>query len=284
LRGFTDDNDGFFVYDKQNDRIFRSSPSSTFFENNLNTIVSPQGTAPDWLEDFYTEVENKVWGSFDTIRNSTKKTPIDLLDEMNLFLFLLFLHWRLPSNIEFVEKLAEEAFREDNNVLNYFGIRRINGGDVPHTIIETIRSSSGFKKAMRVLVAFAPFFRDKDWEKTVGNWRFLHTGDNKSQHIVGDNPIITEGRFDHDPINCLREFVFPVSGRILLVNTHKPINKDFPPEIAVFAMNAIIERARRFVACHNKDLLEMLVEQYKVYVRVGETDSIIPQLFRIFQE
>jgi hypothetical protein len=48
-------------------------------------------------------------------------------------------------------------------------------------------------------------------------------------------------------------------------------------------MNAIIERARRFVACHNKDLLEMLVEQYKVYVRVGKTHLIIPELFRIFQ-
>jgi Protein of unknown function (DUF4238) len=135
LRGFTDDKDGFFVYDKQNDKIFQSSPGASFFENNLNTIVSPTGTSSDWLEDYYTEVENKVWVSFDTIRNSTEKTPINLLDEMNLFLFLLFLHWRLPSNIEFVEKLAEEAFHEDNNVLNYFGIRRVNGGGVPHGLL-----------------------------------------------------------------------------------------------------------------------------------------------------
>jgi len=283
LRGFTDDKDGFFVYDKQNDKIFSSSPSSTFFENNLNTMVSPQGTASDWLEDYYAEVENRVWGSFDTIRNSTSKTPIDPLDKMTLFLFLLFLHWRLPSNIEIAEKLAGEAFREDNDVLNYFGIRSKKGGEVPNPIIEEIRSSSDFKKAMRVLVAFAPFFRNKDWDKTLDNWRFLYSGDNKSWYIVGDNPIITEGRYDHDSINCLKEFVFPVSGRILLVNTHKPINKDFPPEIAVDAMNAIIERARRFVACRNKDLLKMLVDQYKEYVRLGKTHLIIPELFRLFQ-
>ncbi len=283
LRGFTDDKDGFFVYDKQNDKIFRSSPTSTFFENNLNTIVSPQGTASDWLEDYYTAVENRVWGSFDTIRNSTSKTPTDPLDKMNLFLFLLFLHWRLPSNIEFAEKLSEEAFRDDSNVLNYIVFTDGNGNKAPDPIIEMIRSSSGFKKAMRVLLSFAPFLKDKDWGKTLDNWRFLYSGDNKSWYIVGDNPIITEGRYDHDPINCLREFVFPVSGRILLVNTHKPINKDFPPEIVVYSNNAIIERARRFVACQNKDFLEALVEQYKLYVRFGKTHLIIPELFRIFQ-
>ncbi len=283
MRGFTDDKDGFFVYDKQKDKIFKSSPSSTFFENNLNTMVSPQGTASDWLEDYYTAVENRVWGSFDTIRNSTSKTPIDPWDKMNLFLFLLFLHWRLPSNIEIAEKLAEEAFREDNDVLNYFGIRNKKGGEVPNPIIEEIRSSSYFKKAMRVLVAFAPFFRNKDWDKTLDNWRFLYSADNKSWYIVGDNPIITEGHNDHDPINCLKEFVFPVSGRILLVNTHKPIDKDFPTEMVVKSMNAIIERAKRFVACRNKDLLEFLVGQYKVYVRIEKTNSIIPELFQIFQ-
>src|SRR5258708_6222948 len=246
-------------------------------------MASPQGTASDWLEDYYTAVENRVWGSFDTIRNSTKKTSIDTLDKMNLFLFLLFLHWRLPSNIDIAEKLAAEAFREDNDVLNYFRIRDKNGREIPNPIKEEIRSSSDFKKAMRVLVAFAPFFRDNEWDKTLENWRFLYSADNKGWYIVGDNPIITEGRYDHDPINCLREFVFPVSGRILLVNTHKPINKDFPTEIMIYSNNAVIERAKRFVACKNKDFLEALVEQYKLCIRIGKTNLIISQLFQIFQ-
>ncbi len=283
LEGFTDDKDSFFVYDKQNDKIFRSSPSSAFFENNLNTIVSPQGTTSDWLEDFYTEVENRVWGSFDTIRNSTIKTPIDFSDKINLFLFLLFLHWRLPSNIERAEKLSEEAFREDNNVLNYIVFTDKNGNKAPEPMIEMIRSSSGFRKSMRVLLSFAPFLKDKDWEKTLANWRFLYSADNKSWYIVGDNPIITEGHYDHDPINCLREFVFPASGRLLLVNTHRPINKDFPPEIVVYSNIAIIERARRFAACQHKDFLEALVEQYKLFIRDRKTHLIIPRLFHIFQ-
>src|SRR5205807_2068128 len=145
------------------------------------------------------------------------------------------------------------------------------------------RSSSGFKKAMRVLAPFAPFFRNEDWGETLDNWRFLYSGGNKSWYIVGDNPIVTEGHYDHDPINCLKEFVFPVSGRILLVNTHKPINKDFPPEIVVLSNLAIIERARRFVACHHKGFLEALVEQYKLSVKHKMTHLTIPHIFQIFQ-
>jgi Protein of unknown function (DUF4238) len=109
LKGFTDDKDGFFIYDKQNDKIFRNSPSSTLFENNLNTIVSPQGTASDWLEDYYTAVENQVWGSFDTIRNSTNKTPIDLSDKMNLFFSAI--PFRYPSGRLFLPSTLVEYSR-----------------------------------------------------------------------------------------------------------------------------------------------------------------------------
>ncbi len=283
LEGFTDDKGGFFVYDKRADKIFQSSPGASFFENNLNTIVSPDGTASDWLEDVYTEMENRLWHSFDIIRNSTKSTPIDSWDKMNLFLFLLFLHWRLPSNIQFAEKLAEGAFDEDNETLNYFKIRSKDGGEVPKPILEEMRSSPAFKKAFKVVLSFAPFLRDKNWGNTLDNWRFLYSADNQSMKVVGDNPIVTEGQYDHDPINCLKEFVFPVSGRILLVNTHKPINKDFPPEIVVLSNLAIIERARRFVACHHKGFLEALVEQYKLSVKHKMTHLTIPHIFQIFQ-
>ncbi len=285
LKGFTDDKDGFFVYDKQVDKLFKSSPGSTFFENNLNTTISPQGEASDWLETFYTEMENTLWHSFDIIRNSTNTTPIGPPDKMNLFLFLLFLHWRLPSNIQFAEKLAEGALDEDNEILNFFQLRNKNGEAVPRDLIEEMRSSPVFKKAFKQVLPFAPFLRDKRWENTLDNWRFLYSADNKGLYIVGDNPIITEGSFDHDPIDCLKEFVFPVSGRILLVNTqkHKSTGTAFPPEIWVYSNNAIIARARRFVACQNKAFLEALVEQYKQYVQFGGMQLIIPRLFETFQ-
>jgi len=276
LKGFTDAEDGFFVYDKQKDKIFRSGSIATFYENDLNTVTFSDGRTSDFLEEMYTHVENRVWNSLDNIRTSTNKTNIGFLDKMHLYMFLSFLHWRLPSNIDFVEKLAEVAFDKDDDTLSYFHLVDRDGGQIPEEIINAFRSSPPFRKAVKVLLPFAPFLQDKDWDKSLQNWRFLYSGDHKSWYIVGDNPIITEGQNDHDPVKCLQEFVFPVSGRILLVNTDPPIEKDFPPEIVVKCCLAIIERSSRFVACQNKNFLEALVDLYKPYVRFKKNHLIIP--------
>ena len=108
LKGFTNSDNRFFVFDKRKERIFTSNPNTAFFENNLNTVTFPKGDSSDFLEDAYTEIENQSWESLDKIRESTYNTPIELLDKMHLFLFLLFLYWRLPSNIAYVEKLSEK--------------------------------------------------------------------------------------------------------------------------------------------------------------------------------
>jgi hypothetical protein len=185
----------------------------------------------------------------------------------------------LPSNVDFVEKLAKVAFDKDDDMLNYFHLVDRTGRQIPEEIIHAFRSSPPFRKAVKVLLPLAPFLKDKDWDKSLQNWRFLYSGDDKSWYIVGDNPIITEGHNDHDPVKCLQEFVFPVSGRILLVNTEPPIEKGFPPEIVVKCCLAIIERSRRFVACQNKDFLEALVDLYKPYIQFKKTHLIIPDFF-----
>ena len=119
LSGFTSNNNCFFVYDKQKDNIFKSSPNDSFFENNLNTTTFTNGSSSDFLEGLYADLENLCWPSLDTIRRSTSNTLINLQDKMFLFLFLLFLYWRLPSNTGLVEKLSQKAFI-DNNEVDYF--------------------------------------------------------------------------------------------------------------------------------------------------------------------
>lgn len=285
LRGFTDSENCFFIYDKQNDRILPRplTPDTTFFENNLNTVIFPEGKSSDFLEDLYTDIENQLWGPLDNIRCSTSKTPIKLLDKMHLFLFLLFLHWRLPSNIKHVEELSKKFFVADNKNLNYFTLKSKDGENVPKEVVDKIKNSSAFKKSSKLILPFAPFF-DGSWSERLKNWRFLYTGDGDSWHLVGDNPIITTGDSDHHPVNCLNEFVFPVSGNILLVNTNKPINKDFPPEFVIQFNISIIERAQRFVACQNKDFLEALIKHYKMYVQFKRTDSIITEMFDMLEK
>ena len=160
LRGFVNGQDCFFVYDKQNDKILPQplSPDATFFENNLNTTIFPDGKTSDFLENLYTEFENQSWGPLDTIRNSNNKTPIQLLDKMHLFLFLLFLHWRLPSNIKYVEELSKNFFDKDHKTLNYFTLKSKNDKAVPKEIVDKIKNSSAFKKSSKLMLPFAPFY------------------------------------------------------------------------------------------------------------------------------
>jgi len=281
LKGFTDDRNRFYVYDKQKDKIFYTSPDTTFFQNNLNTVTLPNGSSSDFLEELYTDLENRCWRSFDMIRKSTFKNPVSLLDKMHLFLFLLFLYWRLPNNIEFAEKLSQKAFL-DNNEFDYFRLVNKSGENAPKGIAEIIKKSSAFKRSFRQIIPFVPLFKDQDWAVKLENWRFLYT--EKSWSMVGDNPIIVKGGNVHDFVNCLEEFVFPISGKILLVSINNPLNKGLPPEFTVQLNTAIIEKAQRFAACNNKDFLEALIKHYKFYIQYGKTNAIIPDMFEMLEQ
>lgn len=278
LSGFTNDEGGFFVYDKISDKIYSTGPSAAFFENDLNTVKYQDGSSSDFLESLYTEIENRSWSSLNRIRDSKHNTSINSLDKMNLYFFMLFLHWRLPSNIEFISPISEKFFRGNKN-FDYFKLKSTDGTPVPIEVIEMLRSSSAFKKTAQLLVPFAPFFNDKNWSHSLENWHFLYSGDNQAWFMVGDNPIITRGYNDHNPIDCLREFVFPISGNILLISSKMHAGKMLPPEFTVTYNVAIIERAKRFVACQRKDFLKLLVDRYKIYVKHEKNDSIITELF-----
>jgi len=282
LKGFTDNRNSFYVYDKQKDKIFYTSPDTTFFQNNLNTVTLPNGSSSDFLEELYTGLENRCWRSFDRIRRSTFKNAVSLLDRMYLFLFLLFLYWRLPNNTEFVEKFAERAFL-DNNEFDFFRLVNKSGENAPKEIAEKLKKSSAFKKSFRQIIPFVPLFKDQDWAARLENWRFLYT--EKVWSMVGDNPIIVKGGNVHDCINCLGEFVFPISGKILLVSINNPLDKGLPPEFTVQLNIAIIEKAERFAACNNKDFLEALIKHYKYCIQHGKTNNgIIRYMFEMLEQ
>jgi len=279
LEGFTDEQGGFFVYDKQQDRIFPSAPGDTFFEKNLNTMTLPSGKQSRALEEAYSSVESRSWPTFDQIRGSTAMTAVPYGDLLGLFLFLLFLHWRLPGNAKYAEQFADQAFRGEGTPFDYFLIRREDGAPAPWASLDALRSSSAFKKSMRILAPFAPFFKDEKWEEDVVNWKFLYSGGTNGWYMVGDNPIVALGQNDHDPMRCLNEFVFPVSGSILLVNTKPPITQGFAPELVVRYSGALIQRAQRFVASRNEEFLRNIVQYYMMHVIHERQGEMIPNLF-----
>lgn len=277
LKGFTNLDGSFFVYDKRADKIFPSNPGHAFFENDLNTINLKDG-ASDFLEDMYTSVEGKFWNSLDTIRDSKHTEPVTILDKMNLFFFLSILHWRLPRNISRVESLSKEFFTGER--FKYFKLKSKTGKSVPEEAIQEIRNSDGFKKSARLMVPFAPFYTE-EWADSINNWNFSYSGDGGNWHMVGDNPIITDGENDHDPEKCLNKFIFPVSGRVLLINNGKKLEtKELPADFLLQYNVALLHKAERFIASPNEHFLKSVVLLYKNYVGNEMTHLILKQLFR----
>ncbi len=283
LEGFTDNDNMFFVYDKKADKIFPTNPKDSFFENGLNTVTLSNGEATDFLESLYANIENQTWPYINKIRKSTRKDTVDLLDKMFLYSFLLFLYWRLPCNIEFAEKLSEKTFAE-NNEFDYIKLRYGGGEKAPKEITNIIKNSEAFKKSFRQLIPFMPFIKDKNWSQILTKWRFLYTGDSQSWYIVGDNPFVIKPENDKDFVNCLKEFICPIAGNILLICADGPIKPKLPPEFAIDYNAAIIERAERFVACQDKGFLEKLLNYYKFHVQHGKTDIIIPEIFKTINQ
>ena len=278
LRGFVDGTGSFYVWDKKADRIFQTNPSAAFFENDLNTVTFPKGQSSDFLEDLYTEMENQSWGALDRIRRSTNITPVALLDKMHLLFLLLFLYWRLPSNAKRAEALSRLAFTGIDD-FDFFRLTNKAGEAAPKEITEQLKNSEAFQKAFRQVIPFAPFFKKKDWAMRVNNWRFLYAADGKTWHLVGDNPFIIKEDTESTFISSFPQFFFPVSGRILLVCTDRPITEGVPPAFLIEQNNAMIHNAERFVACHSKDFLEAQIEYYRIFTSYGKRDLIIPELF-----
>jgi hypothetical protein len=126
--------------------------------------------------------------------------------------------------------------------------------------------------------------KDEHWSAELSDWRFMYQPEGVGMYIVGDNPIVTRGVDDHDPVNCLNEFMFPISDEILLVNTRPPRDVGITCE-TMFAFNiAIVDRADRFVACKDKVFLDKLVTLYKDVQSSGMTSSLIPSLFNGAQQ
>ena len=202
---------------------------------------------------------------------------------MHLFLFLLFLYWRLPINSQFIEKLSERFFL-DNGELNFLRLRNDSGQNAPKEITDTIKYSLAFKQSARQIIPFAPFYKDKDWAAKVDGWRFFYTGDNNSWYMVGDNPIIVKKDVAPDFVTPLREFAFPVSGNILLIGLDEPVKQVLPSEFVIQFNTSIIETSQRFVACQNKNFLTAIICDYKIHVEYKKTGTIIQEMFDMLKD
>lgn len=281
LKGFTDDNDQFYVYDKKTGKIWQSSPDNSFFEKYRNTaadrnVITNEIVKTDYPEYLLSMHDSKAAPVVDAIRKSTKEDAdvltIERLYRIRHFIFSLF--WRSPANDEFRNNFIK------NNSFRSMGLRYVDKKTgLPNLEAEDMMFSSDlFHKMYQWFLPLATF-RNSNLNTNFSDWKLLYNKD--PVHLVTDNPII------HPPVKNFsdlhRDVIFHVSSTRILVSTNKIIPHILPPVFSLRIDLLLFIRAHRFVASANRTYLEWIINHIKTYINEpGWASSLPDKIFGAF--
>lgn len=260
IKGFTNNDNLVFVYDKKKDKLYTKprSPKSIFFENGRNTIVFPNKKKTSLLEDFFLQkLDNE---SSITI----KKFQFEKVDDINLddeklfgsFLFFLInLFWRLPISDYAFGDLMERS--------------KIESKDIDP---EELRNEDWYRKSIRMKL-FSHTINEIGENKPVGKKGYFKISEFKDDvFILGDYPIL----YQSVPIKFYdlgyMGFLFAVSSKRITSQTLQPI-KYFTTKLGILYNVFVIEQSKKYVVSGNYDLLEKSISEHK---RIKKEIPLIP--------
>lgn len=151
LKGFTDHNGLFCVYDKLKKEFHKNqNPENWFLVKHLNSY-RPNGEFLFTLEEpYHTEIDSQSAPSFKNIRESDGNQDIDIQDKVQIILFLTMLYWRSPYSDEIFRKLIKTEGLT-SNYFSYFvdesgkSTLDIDMDRVQHEILHNVENLRLFK-------------------------------------------------------------------------------------------------------------------------------------------
>ena len=273
LRGFTNSNETYFVFDKEKEEIRETKPINSFFQNHRNTsIIGDEKSV--LLEDMYSHFDNITAPQLKIIQDATLENftlEPEVLHRIKMFITQMY--WRIPENDKELDKIIDNlSFKEAG-----FDIKDKSGKSVAtKELQEKLKTEDIFRKMYRF---FIPMMTYKKEYKTTDfeNWRVYFRG-NKFQ-LTGDNPLVIENFEDFGSLN--KELIFPLSSNKIFLHTkrNKPTNlhSTFMLELDMI----IMQQATRFVCCSDKFYLEYLIKNLYSYSKHHDIkDKMIKNLFK----
>jgi hypothetical protein len=261
LKGFTDPGNGFYVYDKKLDKIWKSNPDNSFFDKYRNMAIDKHVDTQEIIKSDYPEqlisyYDSQAACAIADIRNSD---PADfvLTDERlyRIRLFIASLFWRSPAN----DKIREEFIR--TNSFQDMGFRFQDKDGNRDRMFENMVFASDLFKKLYPWVLPRVSFQENNVKLNAKEWKLLYK--KETFHIVTDNPII-HPQFKHFSF-VHEDIIFPISATRLLISTKKYIPAVIPPVFSLRVDLLLFLRAHRFVASSDRKYLEWLVSHVKQY-------------------
>lgn len=246
IKGFLNNNNKVFVYDKKSDKILpkEASPKSILFEENKNTIFFENGNSTSIIEDLLYKKKDDTFGKLiQEFQNSVLPNP-DLLNTKKISdfsSFIIDLFWRIPFTDEISKQIIDKVAKEKENGIT--------------------EKDSFYKQYRSLLYQLTLQNPDKLKNKRVGFFTKIFDIKN-SMLIIGDNPIVYESHpKSYDDLFDLDFCIAISSGRIVM---HSSKEVDFFCDSKVMDYNnLVIDQSERYICSGNKTLLQACVDYHK---------------------
>lgn len=267
-RHFANEDGQLHVYDKINDKFYRSSAINLFVEADRNTFTDVNGGQNDVIERIYSSLD----AEFSVALNRITATGQLSSPDFKLILFFAYISkWRVRVYDESF-KIAKEAYSVDDLGLGL----KDEANEKLDFLLENIFLSDMQQELKRFLLAAQPFRFKEDYQKLTANSFIVPT------HIpafIGDCPF-NEATLESDEL--FEDFIFPLTRDLTLVYSPRvPLVtiKNFllcGPDDKVMAFKkdfscardvSTLDLAERIIACSDEEYLRHTVSVYKEFKR-----------------
>ncbi|TGE13867.1 DUF4238 domain-containing protein [Hymenobacter elongatus] len=254
LRGFTDTNGGFTIYDKVRNEFRKSRPENEFYEKFRNT-TNLGGEKSVMVEDMYSHIESTFATTLSAIEKSNHTEPVLTSDIMVGLKFLVeTMRWRNPALDAVYESIVQRLSIKD------FGLQFKGATDKQAVEInKRIMDEPDARKMLRPLMGSLSINSMANANYDTSKWHILYQ--EGGFPITGDFPIIFNPKSIHDRIN--EEFIFPLSAQRTAVFADIKLMKQLPDVFSIDKDLAIIHLAKRFVCCKHDEYLKFMINYYK---------------------
>ena len=282
LKGFADDDELIYVYDKISDTILpKQKPESKFYEKHLNNY-KPAGEILFTLEEnLFSPMDSKAAPLFSKIINSgsDNREQLTALERFEILGFIARLFWRSPeSNKLFVDLIKKEGLSN-----KYFGFQRKGESRfIPDEEIKDIKThflnDTETQKVFKHVIPLSSGTQE-EINRLYEKWNLFSLKVQKPNVIIGDSPFLIKNddiRLD----NIFNELIFPIGKHKLLTLADK--SPGFLDAIFLTNVNlSILHQSKRFIASDNEEQIKQLLFYYNKLVQANLDKSLIKDTFGI---
>ncbi|WP_460219327.1 DUF4238 domain-containing protein [Psychroserpens sp. MEBiC05023] len=281
-KGFCDENELIYVYDKKIDKIYPPSiPDRRFFKKNLNNVIHENKIISSSEVDLYGRIDSfgsKIVKKF--IENKSLTDSSTDFEKTDLLNFMINLFWRTPTS----DLILRDLIKKEGLCNSYFGLYDENSGKrysnddaFIKEIKDKIHTDIEFAKHLKPVVANSDASKI-EINRLIKLWKLFSLNSNSNnEFLIGDMPFLY---LNDNPTleNVFEKIIFPISKNKTLILNEK--NPSFIDDYTVNGINlCIMNKSERFIGSGNKELLDYYVEYYKESNKVNDSEFTVGNLF-----